>query len=64
MDAIENSLINACKNHFGKADNIKVIMDKETCDYTLIQEKTVVEEVEDQSRTDQSCRCEDDRSFL
>ena len=47
MDAIENSLINACKNHFGKADNIKVIMDKETSDYTLIQEKTVVEEVED-----------------
>ena len=47
MDAIENSLINACKNHFGKADNIKVIMDKEACDYTLIQEKTVVEEVED-----------------
>ena len=47
MDAIENSLINACKNHFGKADNIKVIMDKETCDCTLIQEKTVVEEVED-----------------
>ena len=47
MDAIENSLINACKNHFGKADNIKVIMDKETCDYTLIQEKNVVEEVED-----------------
>ena len=30
MHAIENSLINACKNHFGKADNIKVIMDKET----------------------------------
>ena len=47
MDAIENSLINACKNHFGKADNIKVIMDRETCDYQLIQEKTVVEEVED-----------------
>ena len=23
MDAIENSLINACKNHFGKADNIQ-----------------------------------------
>lgn len=47
MDAIENSLINACKNHFGKADNIKVIMDRQTCDYTLIQEKTVVETVED-----------------
>lgn len=48
LDAIENSLINACKNHFGRADNIKVIMDRETCDYSLIQEKTVVEEVEDE----------------
>ena len=47
LDAIENSLINACKNHFGKADNIRVIMDRETCDYQLIQEKTVVEDVED-----------------
>ena len=47
IDAIENSLINACKNHFGKADNIRVIMDRETCDYSLIQEKTVVEQVED-----------------
>ena len=47
LDAIENSLINACKNHFGKADNIKVIMDRATCDYKLIQEKTVVEEVMD-----------------
>ena len=47
LDAIENSLINACKNHFGRADNIKVIMDRESCDYSLIQEKTVVEEVED-----------------
>lgn len=47
LDAIENSLINACKNHFGKADNIRVIMDRETCDYQLIQEKTVVDEVED-----------------
>lgn len=48
LDAIKNSLINACKNHFGRADNIKVIMDRETCDYSLIQEKTVVEEVEDE----------------
>ncbi len=47
LDAIENSLINACKNHFGKADNIKVIMDRETCDYSVFAEKTVVEEVED-----------------
>lgn len=47
LDAIENSLINACKNHFGKADNIKVIMDRSNCDYSLIQEKRVVENVED-----------------
>ena len=47
LDAIENSLINACKNHFGKADNIKVLMDRETCEYSLIQEKRVVENVED-----------------
>lgn len=47
MEAIENSLISACKNHFGTADNIKVIMDKETCDYAVYAEKEVVEEVYD-----------------
>jgi len=47
LDAIENSLINACKNHFGKADNIKVMMDRTTCEYSLLQEKRVVETVED-----------------
>ena len=47
LEAIENSLINACKNHFGKSDNIKVIMDRETCAYSVYGEKTVVEEVED-----------------
>lgn len=47
LEAIENSLLTACKNHFGKADNIKVIMNHETCDYKVIAEKTVVEVVED-----------------
>lgn len=47
LDAIENSLLNACKNHFGKADNIKVIMDRQTCEYSVYAEKTVVENVED-----------------
>ena len=47
MDAIENSLLNACKSHFGKADNLKLVMDRESCDYRLFAEKTVVEEVED-----------------
>lgn len=48
LDAIENSLMNACKNHFGKADNIKIIMNRETCDYSVFAEKVVVEEVEDE----------------
>lgn len=47
LDAIENSLITACKNHFGKSDNIKVTMDPETCEYHVYQEKTVVEQVVD-----------------
>lgn len=47
LEAIENSLITACKNHFGKSDNIRVDMDHETCEYHVYQEKTVVEEVTD-----------------
>ena len=47
LEAIENSLITACKNHFGKSDNVKVNMNPETCEYHVFQEKTVVEQVED-----------------
>lgn len=47
FDAIENSLLTACKNHFGKADNIKVEIDRQTCDFLCYAEKEVVEEVED-----------------
>ena len=47
LEAIENSLVTACKNHFGKSDNIKVNIDPETCEFHVYQEKTVVEEVED-----------------
>ena len=47
LEAIENSLLTACKNHFGKADNIKVVMNHDTCEYKVIAEKTVVETVED-----------------
>ena len=39
MDAIENSLISACKNHFGTSDNIKIIMNRETCDYSVYAEE-------------------------
>ena len=48
IDAIENSLLTACKNHFGKSDNIKVTINRETGDFKVIAEKTVVEEVEDE----------------
>ena len=47
FEAIENSLITAYKNHFGKADNVKVEIDRETCDYYCYAEKEVTEEVED-----------------
>lgn len=47
LEAIEQSLIQACKNHFGKADNVKVNIDPNTCDFSVHAEKTVVEEVED-----------------
>ena len=47
IEAIENSLVTACKNHFGKSDNIKVDMDPETCEYHVYQTKTVVDEVTD-----------------
>ncbi len=47
LEAIENSLLTACKNHFGKADNVKVTINRETGDFKVIAEKTVVEEVTD-----------------
>lgn len=47
LEAIEQSLIQACKNHFGKADNIKVNINPQTCDFSVFAEKTVVEEVQD-----------------
>ncbi len=47
IEAIENSLLTACKNHFGKADNVKVTVNPNTCDFAVYAEKTVVENVED-----------------
>ena len=43
LDAIEQSLLQACKNHFGKADNVKVYINPETCEFHVQAEKTVVE---------------------
>lgn len=47
IEAIENSLIAACKNNFGKADNIKVIFNRDNGDVKVFAEKEIVEEVED-----------------
>ena len=47
LEAIEQSLLQACKNHFGKADNVKVFIDPVTCEFNVHAEKTVVEKVED-----------------
>lgn len=47
IEAIENSLVAACKNQYGKADNIRVTIDRETGAFSVYAEKEVVEEVED-----------------
>lgn len=47
LEAIEQSLIQACKNHFGKADNVHVSINPETCDFSVYADRTVAEYVED-----------------
>ncbi|MBR1670828.1 MAG: transcription termination/antitermination protein NusA [Butyrivibrio sp.] len=47
FDAIETSLLTACKNNFGKTDNIRVEVDRENCDFKCFQEKEVVETADD-----------------
>ena len=47
LEAIENSLLAACKDHFGKSDNIKVIIDRYSGEVKVFAVKTIVEEVED-----------------
>lgn len=47
LEAIENSLLTACKNHFGKADNVRVTINPDTCDFAVYMEKEVVETPED-----------------
>jgi N utilization substance protein A len=47
LEAIEQSLIQACKGHFGKADNVHVAINPETGDFSVWADRTVVEYVED-----------------
>jgi len=46
-EAIESSLVSACKKNFGTSQNIKVVMDRETGNIEVYAQKDVVEEVED-----------------
>ena len=47
FEAIEASLVSACKKHFGTSQNIKVDMNRETGEVKCFTPKTVVETVED-----------------
>ncbi len=47
IEAIEKSLLDACKKDFGKCDNVTVNMDRETGAIEVYAAKTVVEEVTD-----------------
>lgn len=48
IETIEASLLTACKNHYGKADNFTCKVDPETGEFSVIAAKTVVEVVEDE----------------
>ncbi len=47
IETIENSLLAACKDEYGKSDNIKVTINRENGAFHVFQEMTIVEEVED-----------------
>ena len=47
LDAIKQSLLQACKNHYGKAEanNVIVNIDPQTCEFEIYAEKKVVDHV-------------------
>ena len=47
LEAIQNSLLAACKDQFGKSDNIRVVLDETAGEFHVYQDKVVVEEVLD-----------------
>ena len=47
LEALENSLLVACKNHYGKSDNIIVNINRETGKVVVYAEREIVEQVED-----------------
>lgn len=47
FEAIETSLVSACKKNYGASQNFKVIIDRETGNVEVFCQKDVVEELED-----------------
>ncbi len=47
FEAIEASLVSACKKNFGSGQNIKVVIDRESGDVACYAQKTVADPVED-----------------
>ena len=43
FDAIETSLMTACKNNYQRAENIRVEIDRDTCEFKCFSDKEVVE---------------------
>lgn len=48
LEAVEKSLLAACSNQFGKADNIRVNINRETGNIEVLAEKVIVESVQDE----------------
>lgn len=46
LDAIEESLLIACKQTYGSAENFSVELNRDTCEYHIIEHKTVVNDGE------------------
>lgn len=68
LEAIEISLVTACKNHYGTAQNIKIDIDRNNGEVSVYAEKLVVEEVvdpqleiclEDAKKINPSCAIDD-----
>ena len=49
FEAIETSLVTACKKNYGTSQNIKVDMNRETGEIKVFAQKEVVEDVYDAS---------------
>ena len=49
FEAIETSLVTACKKNFGATNNVSVVIDRQTGEVTVYSQKLVVEEVYDDS---------------